>query len=32
VQEIDESIDSRLAKLGRLAGLTEGIPVSLDPF
>ena len=32
VQEIDESIDSRLAELGRLAWLTEGIPVGLDPL
>ena len=32
VQEIDESIDSRVAKLGRTTGLTEGIPVGLDPL
>jgi hypothetical protein len=32
VQEIDERVDSRLAELGWLTGLTEGIPVGLDPL
>ena len=32
MEEIDESIDPRLAELGWLTGLSEGIPVDLDRF